>query len=450
MNRSLLLAMPIALALVANTTVAYAEGSAVRPKKGLKPRAERQLRQAGVDKYLSAFKPTSSTPFADDWVKHTFDTDDGNGPICIAGTEYSVFTKAGDPKKVIIFLQGGGACWENFPQCNVFAEQQFPGPQADLPGIFAKTSPDGSIKNPLGDWSVVYLPYCDGSVFGGDNDVPNDPDFGVRRHRGLRNLSAGVDVARDTFPKAKTVLVTGSSAGGVGATAFAPFMARFVYGNDIDLYVLNDAGPIALNPTGAPAAAQARVNDWQFDQFFPRSCLRQGLCDPLGQQTGIVEWRLKNDRTIREAFYETDGDLTNLGFATSNLPGSPPIVPLSQEQYRAILDEEHGRIQDRFPRRYRRYIVSGANPLCFGLVAYSHTALQGGNLSSFGCVGFDLYYDLTAGGVPFYEWANDFVESANVARCKPRRSKFCRQERRNSSWLDVVEPFAPAPPIPFP
>ena len=419
-----------------------------RGRQGLKRRAEWELRRAGVDKYLSAFKPASSTPFATDWTKHTFDRKNGDGPICIAGSEYSVFTKAGDPEKVIIFLQGGGACWEGFPRCNVFAEQQFPPPAAQLPGVFAENSPDGTINNPLGDWSVVYLPYCDGSVFGGDNDVPNDPDFGIRRHRGLRNLSAGIDVARDTFPQAKKILVTGSSAGGVGSTAFAPFLTRFVYGNYVDLYVLNDAGPIAVNATGTPDAAQSRADDWQFDQFFPASCVRQGLCSATGQQTGIVKWRLRNDRTVREAFYETDGDLTNLGFITSNSPGTPAVVPLSQSQYRDILDVTHGAINSAFPRRYRRYIVSGANPVCLGFVVYSHTALQGGNLGAFGCPGIDLFYELESQGVPFYEWTNDFVRSIDDDRCRPKRSRKCRRQRRANDWIDVVEPFSAGPPLP--
>ena len=59
------------------------------------------------------------------WTKHDFDPNyvpDGtyplgvrpDGPVCIAGTNYSVFTRQGDPKKLLIFLQGGGACWQNF------------------------------------------------------------------------------------------------------------------------------------------------------------------------------------------------------------------------------------------------------------------------------------------------------------------------------------------------
>ena len=101
------------------------------------------------------------------------------------------------------------------------------------------------------------MPYCDGSVFSGDNDVFN-PAFGaaigvpsavVRFHRGLRNQSAGMDMAKVTFPQASRVTVAGSSAGGVGVAAFAPFLARFLFGNQIHLTVFNDAGPVTTNRT---------------------------------------------------------------------------------------------------------------------------------------------------------------------------------------------------------
>ncbi len=374
---------------------------------GLNNQAAKELSDAGVDKYLGAFTPVSSEPFAE-WTKHTFDTDSGNGPICIAGTPYSVFTKAGDPEKLLIFLQGGGACWEGFPACNVTAERQFPPPAAFLPGIFATSSPDGSIPNDIGDWSVVYLPYCDGSVFGGDNDVAPDPFFGVRRHRGLRNLSAGMDVARAEFgKKIEKVLIAGSSAGGAGTAAFAPFLARFLYGNRVELFAFNDAGPLALAPALAPAAAAARAADWDFAKFYPASCTD---CDPLGQQTVIVQWRLDNDSTIREAFYETDADGTNIGFVSANLPGFPPFILVTQSLYRFILDTEHGALNAAHPDRYKRFIISGDT---------THTALQSNN----------RFYTYEANGVPLHQWTNDFV--------KPPGNR--------SVWVDIVEDFVELP-----
>jgi hypothetical protein len=374
--------------------------------RGLSLEALLELSAAGVDKYLGQFSPVVSQDVGDGWVKHTYDPAGGDGPICIAGTPYSAFTRAGNPAKLLIMLQGGGACWQDLYRCNIFAEAQEP-PVART-GIWDFDSKD----NPFADYSIVYMPYCDGSVFGGDNDVvdANFPLGPVRRHRGLRNLSAGMDLAKATFPHASRITIAGSSAGGVGAAAFAPFLARFLYGNTPLLTVFNDAGPIAINLAAADAVA-ARAADWQFGQFYPASCTE---CDEAGQQTAIITWRLDNDSTIREAFYETDGDATNISFASANLPGFfdplPPIIPfpdgLSQSQYRDLILTEHGALNAAHPDRYKRFIVSGDS---------SHTALQG-----------PRFYSQDANGVPLNEWTDDFLV--------PR-----------PFWVDIVEDFIPLP-----
>jgi hypothetical protein len=352
-------------------------------QNGLKIAAYFELHQAGVDKYIGEFTPVSSTDVGDGWTKHSFSSDGGNGPICIAGTDYSVFTRPGNPSKLLIFEQGGGACWQNFYNCNVLADaQSAPFPRV---GIWDFDSPD----NPFADYSIVYMPYCDGSVFSGDNQVadPSFPFGPVRFHRGLRNQSAGMDVARATFPHAHRITVAGSSAGGVGVAGFAPFLVRFLYGNLVKLTVYNDAGPVAVNLADTVGIA-ARAADWQFAQFYPASCAD---CSASGQATAIIKWRLQNDVDVREAFYETDSDLTNRFFLG---------LLADQPAFRNLVVTEHGILNSMFPNRYKRFIVAGDT---------SHTALQ-----------TPLFYSQTANGVLLNEWADDFLV--------PR-----------PSWVDIVE-----------
>jgi len=341
-----------------------------------------------VNQYVGEFEPVSSEDIGDGWVKHAFDQEGGDGPICIAGTPYSVFTNEGNPSKLLIMLQGGGACRQGFYFCNILAENQEPPPPAV--GIWDFDSPD----NPFADYSIVYMPYCDGSVFAGDNDVIDaDFPFGpIRRHRGLRNMTAGIDLAKATFPHAKQITIAGSSAGGVGAAGFTPFVTRFVYGNLSRLTVFNDAGPIAVNLANV-GAATARANDWQFTKFYPASCTD---CDPLGQATALVQWRLDNDSTIREVFYDTDGDAINRFFTS---------VP-TQAQYRELILTEHGALNTAHPNRYKRFIVSGDA---------SHTVLQ-----------TPLFYSQEVDGVRLSEWTDDFLV--------PR-----------PFWVDLVEDFIPLP-----
>ncbi|MGB5164015.1 MAG: pectin acetylesterase-family hydrolase [Woeseiaceae bacterium] len=419
-------ALSAAILLLASTT-ASADVS------GLNAEALDELRDAGVDKYLGTSASVQSEH--GDWTRHAFDPRyaldpdyasgiRADGPVCIAGTDYSVFTRKGDPKKLLIFLQGGGACWQGFYNCNVLSQAQEPPTQGPYPGVFDPTSP----QNPFDDYSVVYMPYCDGSTFGGDNDV-NDTDFrfsATRYHRGLRNVSAGMDVAKEMFPKARQITVMGHSAGGVGAAAFAPFLARFVYGNNTKLTVYNDAGPIAVNLGTPPFAGGpditwlsvfARQKDWQFQQFYPQSCIADGRCNAFGQQTGIINWRLENDSTIREGFYETDSDRTNRFFAQGDGSLMDPQV------YRDLILTEHGALNEAYPKRYKRFIVSGDD---------THGGVQ--NTAPTPNFPFEqpfLFYTQQANGTALSYWATELV------RIGQRQSKF--------GWKDIVEDYEPVP-----
>jgi hypothetical protein len=401
---------------------------------GLNAAALGELQDAGVDKYLGTSQSIASDYGV--WTKHDFNPNyvpdetyplggRPDGPVCIAGTPYSVFTKQGDPKKLFIFLQGGGACWQDFSNCNILAEAQSPPADGPFPGVFDSGSPD----NPFADYSVVYMPYCDGSTFSGDNDVKLDPAFPygpTRHHRGLRNVSAGMDVAGDMFPKAKQISVMGHSAGGVGVAAFAPFLARFVFGNEAKLTVYNDAGPIAVNLGTPPWAGGpdvpwlsvwARQNDWQFQQFYPQSCIDDGRCNAFGQQTGIIDWRLENDSTIREGFYETDSDRTNRFYAQGDGSRMDPVA------YRALILAEHGALNEKYPRRYKRFIVSGDD---------THGAVQvTATTPNFPFPQPFSFYTREANGTLLTDWATEFV------RIGARQSQF--------GWKDIVEDYVPVP-----
>ena len=402
-NKSNWLALLFCLSM--GSSIAIAGGT-----KGLSDSAFEELEAVGVNKYLGEYTPVSSEDVGDGWTKHSFDAAAGNGPICITGTDYSVYTRKGkNPRDLLIMLQGGGACWQDAYQCTLGVEGQ--APPFDRSGIW-----DFDNKaNPFRKYSVVYMPYCDGSVFISDNEVLDEkfPDGPIRYHRGLRNLSAGMDVAKATFPKPRKITVAGTSAGGVGATTFAPLLVRFQYGNKVKkLTVLNDAGPIVTNPLAIDAAA-ARAADWAFDQFFPASCTD---CNPLGQLAiPFIQWRMANDSTIREAFYSTDGDETAILFQSVNLPGSPPLVPfdppgvfgLTQVSYRSLFVPELGKINEQYPDRYKRFIVSGDA---------SHTAIQR-----------PLFYEQDANGVLLNEWIRDFIKN------------------KKKRWVDIVEEFEPLP-----
>lgn len=177
---------------------------------------------------------------------------------------FSFWARKGKSRNLAIYFEGGGACWDNntcsaplvglppeVPQ--FFVPQVPPGTNpAAMDGIFKSDNP----ANPVRDWDMVYIPYCTGDIHIGSatktyTSVGN-PALGLPagmpitiQHRGFDNFMVVLEWARKNFKDPKKVLVAGSSAGGYGATANAPWVARAF--DDADLYVVADASQGVTN-----------------------------------------------------------------------------------------------------------------------------------------------------------------------------------------------------------
>uniref|UniRef100_A0A7S2IG06 Pectin acetylesterase n=1 Tax=Helicotheca tamesis TaxID=374047 RepID=A0A7S2IG06_9STRA len=384
--------------------------------RGLSLSAYQKLHEIGLDAYLGRHTAESSEDAENGWTKHTFDNQstrklrDGrrmDGPSCISGDSYSVFSRKGsDSSSLLIFLQGGGACWSDFYQCSVNTDGQEPpftfsewggGGGKRKNGVWDDDNP----SNPFRDYNIVYMPYCDGSAWVGDNDV-KDPSFpdgdgsGWRYHRGLQNQSAGLDVAKSIFPNVDRITLAGSSAGGIGVSTFTPFLVRFLFGNGVDLSVFNDAGPVMYNPSQEDIH-ELTESEWGYQKYFLPSCKGSSFFDRFFDWIGFhyymkhkchttdfIRWRLDNDLTVRDAFYETDGDMANRYFL-----GLLTRAPNDGATFRRLVVDELGSVAHAHADRYRRFIVSGDQ---------THTILQS-----------DHFYDQTANGVLLTEWTEHFL-----------------------------------------
>ena len=139
---------------------------------------------------------------------------------CARGGPYAFWLYRGDPKKVLVFFQGGGGCFDE-RSCALgstwFDDRVDAGddPGANS-GVLDVSNPD----NPFRGWSIVYIPSCTGDVHVGTKVV----DYGsVRVHqRGWWNARAALSRAYREFPDPDHVFVTGCSAGSVGSAFHVP------------------------------------------------------------------------------------------------------------------------------------------------------------------------------------------------------------------------------------
>jgi hypothetical protein len=135
---------------------------------------------------------------------------------CSDGSEFSFWVREANPKKVVFYLQGGGACFSAetcAPDRGLYRtkiEPQLTG------GIFDFADQ----RNPFADYSVVYVPYCTGDVHLGNATREYAPGLTVR-HKGYVNGTAALDHLAATFPGATDVVVIGESAGSVAAPLYA-------------------------------------------------------------------------------------------------------------------------------------------------------------------------------------------------------------------------------------
>jgi hypothetical protein len=137
---------------------------------------------------------------------------------CSDGSEFSFWVREADPKKVVFYLEDGGACFSKqtcAPDSGVYQARVSEGPSAES-GIFDLADE----RNPFADYSVVYVPYCTADVHLGNVTTKYAPGLSVH-HKGYVNGTAALDHLTANFPGATEVVVIGESAGSIAAPLYA-------------------------------------------------------------------------------------------------------------------------------------------------------------------------------------------------------------------------------------
>lgn len=172
-------------------------------------------------------------------------------------------------KEVMIFLEGGGACF-NGTTCmgnpKSFNEGNFNAAKAGLGGILDRTRDE----NPVKDWNYVYIPYCTGDVHAGNKTDVEIKGAGKQQFLGYANIGLYLKQIVPSFPEAERVLLTGVSAGGFGAAANYDQVQRGFGCTPVDL--LDDSGP-PMAKEFVPACLQNIFRtSWGLDETMLADC----------------------------------------------------------------------------------------------------------------------------------------------------------------------------------
>ena len=287
-------------------------------------------------------------------------------PICMKGTPYYFFAKRGTLNKLIIYYQGGGACWDSLtcslPSCDATVDPTGSDDPNNRNAGFADLA---NPANPFRDWNIVFVPYCSCDVHFGDAAQNYPPHV---EHRGYENARVVEKWAREHFVDPDEVFVTGSSAGAYGAWFNAPLHERVWPASQFE--VLADAG----NGVITQSFLDNYFPNWNFAANIPTDI--PGLTDVLTNGTGIVGYTevvTSFFPATRWANYSAayDGGVGGQSsFYNIMLNNNNPIAALTWWDavcpFNAVMRSQAHAIAAAAPSNYRYYIGTGSRHTMWG------------------------------------------------------------------------------------
>jgi hypothetical protein len=180
----------------------------------------------------------------------------------------------GSGADLLVFLNGGGACWDattclvlNTATHGPFGSAQFTAAEPALAHGFDRTR----ATNPFRGFSYVFVPYCTGDLHAGSNVATYTVTTPVAYHHvGRINLEVVLPRVQATWPAPARVVVSGSSAGGFGATLNYDLFRRAY--PDATVSLVDDSGPFLEGDAIPPATRAAWNTSWHLGDVVDPLC----------------------------------------------------------------------------------------------------------------------------------------------------------------------------------
>ena len=239
------------------------------------------------DTQFTTITPTNPTPYLGKSLE----------PVCKDGlAPYAFFVKRGSVNKLLMYYQGGGACW-NEVTCggtSWTSYQALCDTTVNTSGSDNPNHPDNHYgfgdlsndSNPFQHWNIVFVSYCSCDIHYGDavQDYDNYNDGTPIHvvHHGFQNAKVAEKWAREHFVNPEMVFVTGSSAGSYGALFNAPLLQRVWPASQFR--VLGDAG----NGVITTYFLQHEFSNWNFKGNLPKDI--PGVIESIDSGNGMVAY----------------------------------------------------------------------------------------------------------------------------------------------------------------
>lgn len=224
--------------------------------------------QAPDPEGLDLGEPITATPGTWTWV-------DFPDATCGDGTPTGIAVNVGTTNNLIVFFEGGGACWDATTCLVLQTSSNGPVGQAEFDAVggsglslFSREDP----SSPFKDWSMVDVPYCTGDLHAGstvvtyttsDGDVPFN-------HTGHSNVLAYLKRLGATFESASRVAVVGTSSGGAGTLMNYPDLRRTW--PDARMYLVDDSAPLLVGDAMSPTLRSAWTSAWDLSPVLTQIC----------------------------------------------------------------------------------------------------------------------------------------------------------------------------------
>ena len=218
LNRPLLLAALVAVAACSHRQTVVQSGAPA-------PKSSRPAPAVASTVWYDTIRPLNS--LSKGWNR--IPGRDGTG--CAQDSTFAFRVRPGLPDKVMIFLNGGGACWRT-QDCDPKGKPTYTMKVDSANDVSVRSGllDVANDANPVRDYTIIFVPYCTGDVHLGTRQVDyevkgSDKTISIR-HGGGANLEAVLDWVFTNVRNPRTVFVAGVSAGAIPSPVVAEKVSR--------------------------------------------------------------------------------------------------------------------------------------------------------------------------------------------------------------------------------